>query len=370
MEPGQLVGKTLAGCRLVASIGGGSSGEVFRGVHEGLQRPVAVKIVRVDGQDRESADGLLAEARSLAKTEHPNIVHVYDVGLQGNLFYIVMQFLEGTNLKTRFDESGAFSAEEASSVIEGVARGLGAMHRAGLIHRDLKLENVMVTPEGNPIIMDFGLVRDSGGRDEYQGQVVGTAAYIAPEIWSGRPADARSDLYSLGVMLYALVAGEYPFRARTPQEYRALHLGQAPKAPSRARPGVSEELSAVTLKLLARPRDRRYASVEEFLKDLEACRQGTDPQALESTGRKIRCGFCESVMPAKAQKCSVCGEALHSPKEIELKTGAGDLPCPSCGQSRERRVRSCPHCGKGICINCLRGAVVREGLCAKCIAIV
>jgi serine/threonine protein kinase len=369
MEPGNLIGKTLAGCRLVASVGRGSMGEVFKGVHEALQRPVAVKVVQVDARDRETVDRLLVEARALAKIEHSNIVHVYDVGLQGPLFYIVMQFLEGTTLKSSFDDSGALAVDEVYSVVGDIARGLGAMHSEGLIHRDLKLENIIVTPDGRAKIMDFGLVRDSGRKDEYQGSIVGTPPYIPPEIWLGRPADGRSDLYSLGVMLYALLCGVYPFRAKSPKEYRDLHLTRAPKDPAAVRPEVGDELAAVTLKLMARNRADRYGTVEEFLKDLDGCRRGASPEALKATGRKIRCGFCESIMPAKAAKCTVCGEALNVPKRIDLQTRVDEVACPSCGGLRERRARACPKCGKGICGNCLTGIVVREGLCAECLSI-
>src|SRR5437868_481177 len=242
MEPGNLVGRTIAGCRLVASVARGSMGEVFRGVHEALQRPVAVKIVHVDAQQKDAVDRLLVAARALAKIEHPNIVHVYDVGLQGALFYIVMQFLEGDTLKARFDETGALPVDEVYTLVGDIARGLGAMHNEGLIHRDLKLENVIVTPEGRAKIMDFGLVRDAGAKDEYQGFVVGTPPYIPPEIWIGRPADGRSDLYSLGVMLYALLCGVYPFRAKTPKEYADLHLKAVPKNPMTVKPEVGDEL--------------------------------------------------------------------------------------------------------------------------------
>jgi len=369
MEPGNLVGKTIAGCRLVASVARGSMGEVFRGVHEALQRPVAVKIVHVDAQEKDAVDKLLVEARALAKIEHPNIVHVYDVGLQGALFYIVMQFLEGDTLKARFDETGALPVDEVYTLVGDIARGLGAMHNEGLIHRDLKLENVIVTPEGRAKIMDFGLVRDAGAKDEYQGFVVGTPPYIPPEIWIGRPADGRSDLYSLGVMLYALLCGVYPFRAKSPKEYADLHLKAVPKNPMTVKPEVGDELAAVALKLMARNRAGRYGSVEEFLRDFEGCRRGAAPEALKSTGRKIKCGFCESIMPAKATKCTVCGEALNVPKEIGLSTRGDEVACPVCGGLRERRARACPQCGRGICGNCLRGIVVRDGLCGVCLAI-
>jgi serine/threonine-protein kinase len=369
MEPADLIGRSLAGCRLVASVARGSMGEVFRGVHEALQRPVAVKVVHAETTEKAVLDKLLVEARALAKLEHPNIVHVYDVGLQGALFYIIMQFLEGTTLRELFDESGAMPVDQVYNVIGDVARGLGAMHHEGLIHRDLKLENVIITKHGRSKIMDFGVVRDFKAKDEYDGFVVGTPPYIPPEIWLNRPADGRSDLYSLGVMLYTLLSGAFPFRAKTPKDYAEMHLKAVPKNPTSLKPEIGDELASVTLKLLERNRSDRYASVEEFLKDFDHCRRGASPEALNSSGTKIRCGFCESIMPAKSKKCTVCGEALGVPKEIDISKRANEIPCPACGGLRERRARACPHCAKGICGNCLRGVVAREGLCSECLAI-
>jgi serine/threonine protein kinase len=369
MEPGNLIGKTVAGCRLIVSVARGSTGEVFKGVHEALQRSVAVKVVPVASQEKDAVDRLLLEARALAKIEHPNIVHVYDVGVHDGLFYIVMQFLEGTTLKARFEESGAMPVEEVYPVVGGIARGLGAMHDEGLVHRDLKMENVILTTEGRAKIMDFGLVRDSGAKDEYRGRVVGTPPYIPPEIWLGRPPDGRSDLYSLGVILYALLCGVYPFRAKGATEYREQHLKALPKNPVDVVPEIGDDLAAVLLKLLSRDRGRRYGTVAEFLEDFDGCRRGVAPQALKNTGRKIRCGFCESILPAGTKKCTVCHEALDVPAVIGLGDRSKEVPCPSCGEPRDRHSRACPRCGQGICGNCLRGAVVQGGLCAECLAI-
>lgn len=369
MEPAKLVGATLAGCRIIASVARGSMGEVFRGEHLALQRSVAVKVVPLAGREQAAIDGLLLEARALAKIEHPNVVRVYDVGVQDGLFYIVMQFLDGDTLKTRFDDSGALPEGELYSVAGGIARGLGIMHARKLVHRDLKMENVILTPEGQAVIMDFGLVRDPGEKDEYQGRIVGTPPYIPPELWQGKTADARSDLYSLGVIVYALLCGAYPFRAKSPKEYRELHVNTAAKNPIEVNASVDENLAAVAMKLIAKAPARRYASVEEFLRDLDLCRRGDTPEALKSTGRKVKCGFCDAVMPAKLPKCTVCGTMLGGPAEIGLQVRSTELPCPACGKPRERRSRVCPHCSRGICGNCLRKVSARDGLCTDCLAI-
>jgi hypothetical protein len=142
-----------------------------------------------------------------------------------------------------------------------------------------------------------------------------------------------------------------------------------PRNPAEVNPDLGEELASVVLKLMARNRANRYATVDEVLREFEGCRRGAAPEALKATGRKIRCGFCESVMPAKSKKCTVCGEALGVPKTIDVAARADEVACPACGGLRERRARACPHCGRGICGNCLRGLVERDGLCSACLAI-
>lgn len=370
MEGRAQVGTTVAGCRLLESVGRGSMGEIFRAHHERLDRPVAVKVFPVDGSDPAAADRLLLEARALAKLEHPNVVRVYDVGLQEGLFYIVMQFLEGRTLKALFEESGKVPLERLYPVAAGVGEGLAAIHEKGIIHRDLKMENVMVGEDGVARITDFGLVYSPGEKDQYRGKIVGTPAYIAPEQWIGRPVDARSDLYALGVLLYGLSTGQYPFTARGAPEWRERHLKEVPKSPSDLDSDLGEDWSAIVLKLLTKVRDQRYGSVRDFLADLERCRQGKAPAAATKTRRGVRCSFCETVNPSGQAKCSVCRESLQVPAggSLDLQVRTDEMPCPSCGNVCARSARACPRCGKGICTRCRKRPSPSGGLCPGCAA--
>jgi serine/threonine protein kinase len=368
MDSRKLAGTVIAGCKLGSLIAAGSMGAIYRGRHVALDRPVAVKAFSISTGETEAVDRLLAEARAIAKVEHPNVVQVYDVGLQDSLFYIVMQLLEGETLKAMFDESGPLPAEEFYSIMTGIGRGLGAIHERGIVHRDLKMENIMVGPDGQPRITDFGLVLEKGGKDEYQGRIVGTPAYISPEQWIGRPLDARADLYSLGVLVFTLATGEYPFPGPGATEFREQHLRTAPRRPSAVNSLVPEGLSAIILKLLSKIRSKRFQSAREFLDDLKRWHDGKPPEATRETGRAVRCPFCETVHPMGTKKCSVCGESLALPLSgsLDLQARSDEITCPSCGAFCEKDARACARCGKGICATCRKAPSVRQGLCEKC----
>ena len=367
MDSQKLAGGTIAGCKLEKLIGRGSMGAIYRGRHVALDRPVAVKAFSIESGDPAAVDRLLAEARAIAKVEHPNVVQVYDVGVDGGLFYIVMQFLEGETLKARFDDMGALPEDDLFGIVADVARGLGAMHDRGIIHRDLKMENVIVTSDGRAKITDFGLVLEKGAKDEYKGLIVGTPAYISPEQWIGRPLDARADLYALGVLLYALATGSYPFSGPGATEFREQHTTLDPKKPSAVNSLVGEGLSAVTLKLLSKVRSKRYQTVKEVLDDLQRCRDGKTPEAARAAGKGATCPFCETINPAGERKCRVCGESLlQGPTALDLHLRRGEFKCPGCGGVCEAGARACARCGKGICVKCRRALAARKDLCEAC----
>jgi len=366
-DVGDLIGKTIGGCRMLQVLGRGSMGAVYKARHIGLNRFVAVKVMPAVSRDPQTVQRLLFEARAIAKLEHPNIVQVYDVGFHQNLFFIVMQLLVGQTLKERYEEMGALPGDEFVQVVRDIARGLGAAHEKGIVHRDLKMENIIITEDGRSRITDFGLASDTGTKDQLEGFIVGTPLYMSPEQWLGHKADERSDLYALGAILYTISSGTRPFEGDNLQALMQQHLKVVPKPAKEHNSMLSDEFCAVVRKLLAKSPQRRYQNVTEFLRDLERYTRGETPEAMEHFGRMIRCGFCETVNPASEKKCKVCHEPLRSvASEVSLQTRTDEFKCHGCGAINRKGARACSGCAKGFCSNCKRRLAVLQGFCERC----
>lgn len=318
-------------------------GEVWRGVHLALKRPVALKILAVGSRDAAGEEAILREARALARVEHPDVVKVYDVRFEGDDLCILLELLEGRTLLKKLAEEGPFLEADLLDAALGTARGVAAIHAAGLVHRDLKLDNVILTEGGELKITDFGLALARETKDGYEGAVVGTPAYISPEQWIGRPVDARADLYALGVMLYAMATGEFPFPSRTAAEARQAHLKKPPVDPRRLHPSLEEGLAAVILKLLRKERSKRYPNAAELIADLESCRRGERPLARS-----------DDETPAPGVE----------PLEVSLRPD--EFACPACRHPVPKGSRACPGCAKGFCRTCLTRLAEAAGLCAPC----
>lgn len=271
---------SIGNCRLVSKLGQGGMGAVYRATHETLGREVAIKLLPPEfTQQNEYIQRFLREARAAAHLKHPNIVQVYDAGEQGGRYYIAMEFVDGTSLSATLKERGPIPEMDGLRLMIQAAHGLAAAHALNLVHRDIKPENLMLGKDGVLKIADFGLVT-AIRKDEHltqDGAMLGTPAYMSPEQCEGVPADARSDIYSLGATFYRLMTGNAPFSAATPIGVLFKHKHEpAPDARS-VNPAISEATAQVLLKMMAKRPEDRFQSAAEVAALAEAIMQGQRP---------------------------------------------------------------------------------------------
>ena len=284
LAPGARVGPY----QIVSVIGRGGVGEVYLADDPRLRRQVALKVLNAKVAEDESSRGrFLREAQMAAGLDHPNICTLHEIGVDGGFTYLVMQHLRGETLAQRL-ERGRLPVREGLEIAVQLADALAFAHGAGVIHRDIKPQNVMVTPEGRVKLMDFGLAKAPGRLDDQdethaalteEGVFLGTIAYMSPEQLAGHPADERSDIFSFGLTLYEIFAGRHPFAGPTAVA-TITAIALRPAAPlSAAAPDAPAALTPILAKALTLdPRDR-YQSTRDLLADLESVRRGdpTDP---------------------------------------------------------------------------------------------
>jgi serine/threonine protein kinase len=273
-----LAGKTLGKYRLVEQLGRGGMAEVYKAYQPGLDRYVAVKVMHSFlSEDKDFLARFQREAKLVASMRHPNIVQVHDFDVESGLSYMVMEFIDGETLKGRLqnleEKNQWISIDEAVRISLLVGSALKYAHRLGMVHRDVKPANVMIDKQGNVILTDFGIAKIFSGGGATQltatGAMVGTPSYMAPEQGMGQPGDERSDIYSLGVMLYQLVTGRLPYEADTPLAVVIKHINESLPMPRQANPEVPESVERVILKAMAKNPDDRYQHVGEMLNDLK-----------------------------------------------------------------------------------------------------
>ena len=289
-------GSVLGGrYRVEARIGSGGMGEVYRGVDTVLDRTVAIKVLLPQfARDANFVDRFRREAQAAARLNHPNLVGIYDSGADGETQFIVMEFIQGRTLDDFMGSGGRFTVPHAVEVAEKICDALAYAHVAGVIHRDIKPANVMVTRKGEVKVMDFGIARIVAGPQTapQTSAVLGTAAYISPEQAQGQPVDGRSDIYSLGAVLYEMLTGRPPFTGDSPVAVAYKQVNESPVLPSVANPEVTPLLDAVLMRALAKNPANRYQTADEFRADLERATAGTgragDPA--DAAGRRRDAG--------------------------------------------------------------------------------
>lgn len=265
------IGQVLSGCRIVDQIGEGRMAVVYRAYQPHLERWVAVKILRVSETDdrAEFLRRFRQEARAIAALRHPNILTIYDYGEVQGTAYIVMEYVPGGSLKARLTGRPIPWSEVAGWIIP-VGQALAYAHAQGIVHRDVKPANILLARPDWPLLADFGLVKLMGRPEGITrpGVSIGTPAYLSPEQVMGEPVDYRSDIYSLGVMLYELLTGQLPFRAATPVEAMLRRLQEPPIPPRLACPSLSPTLEAIILRALARNPGDRYPTMQAMVDDM------------------------------------------------------------------------------------------------------
>ncbi len=275
---------------LEEQVGSGGMASVYRAHDRMLERPVAVKILHDHYvSDEEAVERFQREARSAAQLAHPNIVTVIDRGEDDGRPYIVFEYVEGENLKQLVTREGALPVGTVIDLGIQIAQALEAAHERGVVHRDIKPQNVLLAEEGRVKVTDFGIARSRGTEGlTLTGTIMGTSDYIAPEQAKGEPAGEASDIYSLGVVLYELLTGRVPVRGRVSRSRWRCGTSTTPfRASARVRPEVPPRLDAAVRRALAKePRDR-FASMSELIAELEACRRGDVPVAHDSAATVI-----------------------------------------------------------------------------------
>ena len=266
-----MIGNLLGGrYEIVSRLGGGGMAVVYKARDTLLNRRVTVKMLRSEyTSDEEFVSRFRREAQAVAKLSHPNIVSVYDVGQEGDIHYIVMEYIEGRNLKEIIKEQGKLPASRAANIAGHICDGLQDAHENGIIHRDIKPHNILVTDNGRVKVTDFGIAQMmSSVTVTDSSTIVGSVHYFSPEQAKGESAGVKSDIYSAGVVLYEMVTGKVPFEGETPIAVALKHIKSDPVPPAGINPDISPELERVILKAMQKDITMRYMNAGDMARDL------------------------------------------------------------------------------------------------------
>ena len=271
-----LIGKTLGNYRVVEQLGRGGMAAVYKAFQPALERYVAIKVIheQLVAQDEQFFKRFHREAKVVASLHHPNIVPVFDFGVEGDVPYMVMEYLQGRSLKAELQELNArgeiMPTHEVVRIVRDVAGAVDYAYRRGIVHHDLKPDNVMLTTKGETILTDFGIAKIAGGTQvTVSGAVMGTPTYMSPEQGKGERGDQRSDVYSLGVILYEMVTGRVPFEADTPLAVIFKHISDPLPLPRSLNPAIPERVEQVILRALAKASEDRFQSTALMARALE-----------------------------------------------------------------------------------------------------
>ncbi len=264
-----MIGETLGNFKIIEEISRGGVAIIYKGFQTNLNRYVAIKVLPPQlTTDPDLVERFRREAQAVAKLNHPNVCQVYDVNIKDNTHYIVMELIDGETLREIIQKEAPLSLKENLTILSQVGDALSHAHRNGIIHRDIKPENIMIDREGRVKIMDFGVARITNATWQTKvGMIMGTPEYMSPEQVKGERVDERSDIYSLGVMLYEMLTGELPFKGDDPFSIAFHHVNSEPLPLTQANPGLPKVVEKVVMKTLAKGKEDRYQNVDELVKN-------------------------------------------------------------------------------------------------------
>ena len=276
----QYIGKMLDNrYEILERIGTGGMAIVYKAKCHRLNRLVAIKILKSDlAQNEEFRRRFNAESQAVAQLSHPNIVSVYDVSRGGDMEYIVMELIDGITLKQYMEKRGQLNWRESLHFITQIMRGLSHAHSRGIIHRDIKPQNIMVLRDGSVKVADFGIACLADSAQTLTQEALGSVHYISPEQARGDRPDARSDIYSSGVVLYEMLTGRLPFEGESAVSVAIQHLSSIPLAPREINPDIPEQLELICMKAMAPDLEHRYQSADAMIADLEAFRKNPEEE--------------------------------------------------------------------------------------------
>jgi serine/threonine-protein kinase len=279
-----MIGHVIGNYKVTEKIGEGGMGTVYKGIDVMLDREVAIKMLRPElARQAQVVERFRSEAVTLAKLNHPNIATLYSFLRQADDFFMVMEYVCGESLDDLIRRKGAMRCDEAISLFCQALEGIGRAHKLVIIHRDIKPANIMLTDDGSIKVMDFGIARVLGtARMTRQGNIVGTIEYMSPEAIQGADVDARSDIYSLGILLYEMLTGRVPFVSDTEYSLMMAQINQPPPPPRTFSPHIPIPVEHAILRALAKRPEERFQSVGDFRRALEQNLSASFPSVVES----------------------------------------------------------------------------------------
>ena len=338
------LGKMLDGrYEMLSILGIGGMAVVYKAFDHKLKRNVAIKVLRDDvAMDTQSRRRFRTEYQAVGMLSHPNIRAVYDVVSSGDTEYIVMEYVDGINLKQYLKKKGAVSWKETLHFSTQIAKALSHAHSKGIIHMDIKPQNIMLPKDGVAKVADFGIAQleESSPEDDDSEEAVGSIHYISPEQARGETVDARTDIYSLGVVMYEMLTGTLPFDGESVAEVAVKHFTVAPVAPTEINPDIPLELEEITLRAMQPNPDDRYPSADEMLADLEDFRKGQT----SSIGAVVR----QAIAAETDRRAGLRDEIHVVTKNVPRISTAGELSRRGYVRRRARASRISMFLGFGL----------------------